>query len=276
MIKKISILAIMTLTVLSTTSAMAVDASSQREEEIRVRAEQRMDILIGESASAARLTAQATALYNQAVAKAKAEAEAKAAAEAAAAQAAAAQAAAEAKAKAEAKAAAEAAARRQVAAKASRSQPRPAAPVVAPADSSRAAQAVAFAMSQVGKRYVYGAVGPNAYDCSGLTMAAWRSAGVGLPHSSRAQIGAGTRVSRDALQPGDLVFYYSPISHVGIYIGGGRIVDAANPRTGVRITSVGSMLWGRQALGIAEGGAKAPPSLTRDVNLCVNLDAFWP
>jgi hypothetical protein len=61
MIKKISILAIMTLTVLSTTSAMAVDASSQREEEIRVRAEQRMDILIGESASAARLTAQATA-----------------------------------------------------------------------------------------------------------------------------------------------------------------------------------------------------------------------
>jgi cell wall-associated NlpC family hydrolase len=236
-LKNVSILAIMTLTVLSTTSAMAVDASSQREEEVRVRAEQRMDILIGESASAARLTAQATAQYEIAVAKAKAEAEAKAAAEAALA----AQVAAEAKAKAEAKAAAEAAARRQVAAKASRSQPRPAAPAVAPADSSRAAQAVAFALSQVGKRYVHGAVGPSAYDCSGLTMAAWRSAGVGLPHSSRAQFGVGTRVSQGALAPGDLVFYYSPISHVGIYIGGGRIVDAANPRTGVRITSVGSM-----------------------------------
>lgn len=107
--------------------------------------------------------------------------------------------------------------------------------------SGRAAAAIKYAMAQVGKRYVYGAAGPNSFDCSGLTMRAWGSAGVGLAHSSRAQIGQGARVSRDALQPGDLVFYYSPISHVGIYIGGGMIVHAANPGAGVRISPVGSM-----------------------------------
>jgi cell wall-associated NlpC family hydrolase len=107
--------------------------------------------------------------------------------------------------------------------------------------SSRAAIAVRFAMAQVGKAYVYGAAGPSAYDCSGLTMRAWGAAGVGLPHSSNAQQGYGTRVSESDLQPGDLVFYYSPVSHVGMYIGNGLIVNAENPSVGVRVTGLHSM-----------------------------------
>ncbi len=107
--------------------------------------------------------------------------------------------------------------------------------------SGRAAGAVSFALAQVGKRYQYAATGPYAYDCSGLTMAAYRSVGVYLPHQSGAQFGYGRRVSSGELQPGDLVFYYSPIHHVGIYIGGGRIVHAANPSSGVRIDPLYSM-----------------------------------
>lgn len=107
--------------------------------------------------------------------------------------------------------------------------------------SGRAAAAVRFAMAQVGKAYSYGATGPNAYDCSGLTMRAWGAAGVGLPHSSGAQQGSGVRVSESQLRPGDLVFYYSPVSHVGMYIGHGLIVNAENPRSGVRVTGLHSM-----------------------------------
>ena len=107
--------------------------------------------------------------------------------------------------------------------------------------SGRAAIAVRFAMAQVGKAYSYGAAGPNAYDCSGLTMRAWGMAGVGLPHSSSAQQGSGTRVSESELQPGDLVFYYSPVSHVGMYIGNGLIVNALNPGSGVRVSGLHSM-----------------------------------
>ena len=107
--------------------------------------------------------------------------------------------------------------------------------------SGRAAAAVHFAMAQVGKPYVYGAAGPNAYDCSGLTMAAWGSAGVGLPHSSSAQYSSGPHVSASQLQPGDLVFYYQPISHVGMYIGNGMIVNAENPSAGIRVTGLYSM-----------------------------------
>ena len=107
--------------------------------------------------------------------------------------------------------------------------------------SGRAAAAVRYAMAQVGDAYVYGAMGENAFDCSGLTMRAWAQAGVSLPHSSSAQFGSGPRIAASDLQPGDLVFYYSPISHVGIYIGNGLIVDAANPGTGVRVTGLYSM-----------------------------------
>ncbi|MCW2787457.1 MAG: hypothetical protein JWP74_3974 [Marmoricola sp.] len=107
--------------------------------------------------------------------------------------------------------------------------------------SGRAAAAVAYAMAQVGKAYVYGAAGPSAFDCSGLTMRAWGAAGVALPHSSNAQQGSGARVSESQLEPGDLVFYYSPVSHVGMYIGNGLIVNAENPSMGVRVTGLHSM-----------------------------------
>jgi peptidoglycan DL-endopeptidase CwlO len=107
--------------------------------------------------------------------------------------------------------------------------------------SGRAGAAVEFAMAQVGEAYVYGAAGPDSWDCSGLTMQAWAQAGVSLPHSSSGQMSSGTPVSRDQLQPGDLVFYYQPVSHVGMYIGNGQLVHAANPSTGVDVTSVDSM-----------------------------------
>jgi cell wall-associated NlpC family hydrolase len=107
--------------------------------------------------------------------------------------------------------------------------------------SGRAAAAVSYAMAQVGDAYVYGATGEDAFDCSGLTMRAWGAAGVGLPHSSSAQYGSGPHISASALQPGDLVFYYSPISHVGMYIGNGLIVHAANPGTGVAVSGLYSM-----------------------------------
>ena len=113
-------------------------------------------------------------------------------------------------------------------------------PVDVPA-SGRAGAAVSYAMSQVGDAYVYGASGPSAYDCSGLTMMAWAQAGVSLPHSSSGQMGSGAPVSQSQLQPGDLVFYYSPVSHVGMYIGNGMIVHAANPGDGVTTAPVNSM-----------------------------------
>jgi cell wall-associated NlpC family hydrolase len=115
------------------------------------------------------------------------------------------------------------------------------APIRNVAVSGSAGAAVNYALSQVGDAYVYGAAGPDAFDCSGLTMMAWAQAGVSLPHSSSGQMGSGTPVSQSELQPGDLVFYYSPVSHVGIYIGNGQIVHAANPSTGVQVTGVTSM-----------------------------------
>jgi peptidoglycan DL-endopeptidase CwlO len=114
-------------------------------------------------------------------------------------------------------------------------------PAPAPATSGRAAAAVEYALAQVGDAYVWGAEGPDAFDCSGLTLMAWRQAGVSLPHSSSMQMSSGTPVSSSQLQPGDLVFYYSPVSHVGIYVGNGKIVHAANPSTGVEVTGVFSM-----------------------------------
>ena len=107
--------------------------------------------------------------------------------------------------------------------------------------SGRAAIAVKTAYAQLGDPYVYGASGPNAFDCSGLTMYAWRAAGVYLPHSAAAQYGYGRHVSRSELQPGDLVFFYSPISHVGIYIGGGRVIHAPYPGRSVEIAPIGEM-----------------------------------
>jgi cell wall-associated NlpC family hydrolase len=125
-------------------------------------------------------------------------------------------------------------------ARASRSSSRTAITYTGPA-SGRAAIAVRTAYAQLGDPYVYGASGPNAFDCSGLTSYAWRAAGVYLPHSSSAQYGYGRHVSRADLQPGDLVFYYSPISHVAIYIGGGRVIHAPYPGRSVEIAPLGEM-----------------------------------
>ncbi|WBQ02671.1 C40 family peptidase [Kribbella sp. CA-293567] len=99
----------------------------------------------------------------------------------------------------------------------------------------RAGAAVSAAMAQLGDKYVWGATGPDRFDCSGLTMYAWGKAGVSLSHSSKAQYSEGRKVSRSDLKPGDLVFYGSPsISHVGMYIGNGRMVHAPNPSRPVK------------------------------------------
>ena len=101
--------------------------------------------------------------------------------------------------------------------------------------SGRAGEAVREAYRQLGKPYSWGASGPNAFDCSGLTMWAWGHAGVSLPHSSQAQYNSGRHVSRSDLQPGDLVFYGSPIHHVGIFIGGSNMISAPHSGDVVKI-----------------------------------------
>ncbi|MFD8571340.1 NlpC/P60 family protein [Streptomyces sp. NPDC059639] len=109
------------------------------------------------------------------------------------------------------------------------------------APNSRAAAAIAYARQALGSPYVWGATGPNAFDCSGLTQAAYRAAGVSIPRTTYAQINAGQRVSRSELQPGDLVFFYSGISHVGLYIGNGEMIHAPNPSAPVRIAPIDQM-----------------------------------
>ena len=114
-----------------------------------------------------------------------------------------------------------------------------AAAVAAP--TATAQVAVDTALAQLGKPYVWGAAGPNSFDCSGLTQFAYGAAGIGLPHSSRMQAGVGTPVAHAALQPGDLVFFYSPISHVGIYVGNGQVVAAPTGGDVVKIQSMAYM-----------------------------------
>jgi cell wall-associated NlpC family hydrolase len=101
--------------------------------------------------------------------------------------------------------------------------------------SGRAAVAVQAAYNELGKPYSWGAAGPSSFDCSGLTMWSWGKAGVSLPHSSQAQYSSGNHVSRSDLQPGDLVFFGSPIHHVGIYIGNGQMISAPHSGDVVKI-----------------------------------------
>jgi peptidoglycan DL-endopeptidase CwlO len=110
--------------------------------------------------------------------------------------------------------------------------------------SGSAAAVVAYVRAQVGKPYCYGGSGPGCFDCSGLTMMAWRQAGVSLPHSSASQYNVGRRISAGELQPGDLIFYYSPISHVSVYIGGGQRISATHTGDYVRVQSLGSSIVG--------------------------------
>ncbi len=126
------------------------------------------------------------------------------------------------------------------AARADRAAPR-AVPAAEAAPGSRAGQAVSFAYLAIGKPYVWGATGPNAFDCSGLTQAAWKAAGVSLPRTTYTQINAGRRVSRAELAPGDLVFFYSGISHVGLYVGDGQMIHAPRPGAPVRLAPLDQM-----------------------------------
>ncbi len=115
---------------------------------------------------------------------------------------------------------------------------------------TRAAVAVQYALSQVGKSYVAAAAGPSSFDCSGLTMAAWRQAGVSLAHYSYSQFSQVQRISDSELQPGDLVFYFgSGAHHVGMYIGGGKMVSASNPRDGVEVIDYKGPWYGERYSG---------------------------
>ena len=111
----------------------------------------------------------------------------------------------------------------------SRSASRDPLPVSSGTTSGRGAKALAFAKAQLGKPYVRNAAGPNAYDCSGLTMASWRYAGVSLPRTSTAQYSVGKWVAKSDLQLGDLVFFYSGVSHVALYAGNGLVIHAPHP-----------------------------------------------
>jgi cell wall-associated NlpC family hydrolase len=103
---------------------------------------------------------------------------------------------------------------------------------------TKAAKAIAFARAQIGKPYVWGATGPGSYDPSGLTLAAWKAAGVDLPRTTHDQAAAGTTVPLADARPGDLVFFYDTIGHVGLYIGNSMMIHAPKPGTYVREESV--------------------------------------
>ncbi|MCX4788794.1 NlpC/P60 family protein [Streptomyces sp. NBC_01221] len=103
---------------------------------------------------------------------------------------------------------------------------------------TKAEKVLAFARAQIGKPYVWGATGPSSYDCSGLTQAAWKAAGVDIPRTTWDQVKTGTRVATADLRPGDLVFFYDDISHVGIYKGDGMMIHAPKPGANVREESI--------------------------------------
>lgn len=105
----------------------------------------------------------------------------------------------------------------------------------------KAGTAVNFACSQIGKPYVWNAAGPSSYDCSGLTMAAWAHAGVSLTHYTGAQWKEGTAVPASQARPGDLVFFYSDLRHVGLYVGNGMVVHAPSSGDRVRMAYVSNM-----------------------------------
>lgn len=112
--------------------------------------------------------------------------------------------------------------------------------------SGRAGIALKYALQQIGDRYVFGSAGLTTWDCSGLTMRAFQSAGVSLPHSSAAQARLGKQISLRSIKPGDLLFFGRPVSHVGIYLGGGKMVHA--PRSGSRVKVATSGSLGRKPL----------------------------
>jgi cell wall-associated NlpC family hydrolase len=112
------------------------------------------------------------------------------------------------------------------------------------APTAAAQKAVNAALSKLGSAYVWGATGPSTFDCSGLMQWAYKQAGIDLPRNSAAQAGFGTSVSRDQLQPGDLVAYYSPVSHIGMYLGDGKMVHAPTSGDVVKISPLQSQYAG--------------------------------
>lgn len=101
--------------------------------------------------------------------------------------------------------------------------------------------ALSKAMSKIGAPYVWGAAGPGSFDCSGLVLWSYKQVGVSLPHSSQAQSRMGTPVAKSDLRPGDLVFFYSPVSHVAIYIGNGKVVHASTSGQPVKVSDLKNM-----------------------------------
>ena len=125
---------------------------------------------------------------------------------------------------------------------------------VPPVNASAAQIAVGAALSVQGTQYVWGSADPSVgFDCSGLTSWAWAQAGVYIPHSSASQYSSLPHVPLDSVQPGDLIFYYSPISHVALYIGGGQIVHARHPGPGGQV-QVQSMYGYDNPVGAARPG----------------------
>ncbi|MGW6790038.1 transglycosylase family protein [Streptomyces chartreusis] len=131
----------------------------------------------------------------------------------------------------------------------------PAKPKAAPkaVSTGTAAKAVSYALSQVGKPYIFGATGPNAFDCSGLTQAAWRAAGVSIPRTSQAQWSGLTRISPSNVRVGDIVVYKGA-GHVALYIGGGKIVEAPRPGAAIRTASWRSGWYASNFVGVVRPG----------------------
>jgi peptidoglycan DL-endopeptidase CwlO len=110
--------------------------------------------------------------------------------------------------------------------------------ITIPGANTLGAQALQYALSRQGDPYVWGAVGPNEFDCSGLVMWAYAQVGISLPHYTGDQYNSGEHISQDQLQPGDLVFFYSDISHVGMYVGNGMMLDAPDFGETVRVEPI--------------------------------------
>ena len=113
-----------------------------------------------------------------------------------------------------------------------------AAPAVPAVASSKAAAVLRYAYAQLGKPYRYGASGARTFDCSGLTMRAWAAAGVAISHNAAAQYYSTKHVAKSDLQPGDLVYFGRSIHHVGIYIGGGKFIEAPYTGADIRISNL--------------------------------------
>ncbi|EWS93763.1 hypothetical protein SSIG_04366 [Streptomyces filamentosus NRRL 11379] len=202
----------------------AVAASAQATQQVALDLETRAS----EDAAAEKAAKTAKKAHAEAVRKAEAEKKAEAAAKAKA----------EAEAKERAERASRTAERTTLSASSGSSDSGSSAAASTPSSSSNvsgsAASIVAFAKAQVGDAYVSGGTGPNAWDCSGLVQAAYRTAGIDLPRVSQSQSTAGTQVSLDNLQPGDILYWGGAGSayHVAIYVGGGEFVGAQNSSTG--------------------------------------------